>query len=448
VAGPAPAQADVVWLCKPGVAPNPCDIGQRTTVRELSGAERVEDPGTPADPPVDCFYVYPTVSNQLTPNATKAKDPEVVSIAKYQAARFSQRCRVFAPVYRQATLATIAAPPGTDNSAVFATAYGDVREAWREYLARENGGRGVVLIGHSQGTFLLRALIRQEIDPDRAVRRRLVSAVLLGGNVTVRRGEDARGDFRAVPLCRRPGQFGCVVAYATFGQDPPPDAIFGRLDPAVATPGLPSGPELEVACTDPLALAGQTGPLRLVVPSEPFAPGPIAAGLLVTLLGLPPTAPTPWVVPADRATARCISHRGINVLRHEPVGASRRFNWFPVPSWGTHLIDVNLTLDPLLEIVRRQAERYAAPQLRLTRRCVRGGRLRVGVSGDVEAVRDVAIKIGRRLVARDAAAPFARVLSRRVLRRAGRGRLRAVVALQAGAPERVTLTRARPRCGP
>ena len=53
---------------------------------------------------VDCFYVYPTVSNQQSRLATKRVDPEIRSIALYQAARFSQVCRVFAPMYPQLTL--------------------------------------------------------------------------------------------------------------------------------------------------------------------------------------------------------------------------------------------------------------------------------------------------------------------------------------------------------
>ena len=38
--------------------------------------------------------------------------------------------------------------------------YADVLDAWREYLARDNRGRGVVLLGHSQGTRMLRQLLR------------------------------------------------------------------------------------------------------------------------------------------------------------------------------------------------------------------------------------------------------------------------------------------------
>jgi len=44
------------------------------------------------------------------------------------------------------------------------TPYDDVRDAWHHYLEHDNQGRGVVLVGHSQGSFILAELIRQEID--------------------------------------------------------------------------------------------------------------------------------------------------------------------------------------------------------------------------------------------------------------------------------------------
>ena len=61
-----------------------------------------------------------------------------------------------------------------------------------------------MIIGHSQGTFVLRRLIAREID-GKAVSRRLVSAILLGGNVLVRRGSNVGGDFRRIPACRSLG---------------------------------------------------------------------------------------------------------------------------------------------------------------------------------------------------------------------------------------------------
>ena len=455
LAAAVPAAAETVWLCRPGMQDDPCELDLRTTVREQGRAERVEDPPRPAqdERPIDCFYVYPTVSNQRSQNATKARDPELVSIARYQAARFSQHCRVFAPIYRQGTLLALATASEAQQVEIRRTAFADVQEAWREYLQRDNGGRGVVLVGHSQGTRMLRQLVRTDIDPDAAVRRRLVSALLIGGNLTVRRGETTGGDFATVPLCTEPEQFGCAIGFSTFAEDPPSNSRYGRVDQGGQEPfGFPTGPDFEVACTDPAPLARADGPLRLLVPSEEFAPGPIAAGIVVTGGGPPPSAPTPWVVPPDRFTGACARINGAHVLRYEPTPGSRRPNPFPDPTWGTHLIDVNLTLDRLVEIVRLQSERFRTPRLRLTRRCVGRGRLRLRVEGpDAGIVRDVRFTVDRRVVGRDRSAPFERVLTRQVLaRRRPRGtglRLRATAGLTAGAREQVRLERTLPHCG-
>src|SRR4029079_8352551 len=93
-------------------------------------------------------------------------------------------------------------------------AYQDVRSAWLDDLAHENDGRGVVFIGHSQGSGVLRRLLREEVDPKPDVRAKLVSAILLGGGVTVAKGSDRGGDFQNIPACRWPNQVGCVIAFS------------------------------------------------------------------------------------------------------------------------------------------------------------------------------------------------------------------------------------------
>ena len=463
------AHAEVVWLCKPGLADDPCVQPMQTTVREPDGTERVEDDPVPAQRPVDCFYVYPTVSNQPTPNADQSRDPELVSIAKYQAARFSRHCRVFAPIYRQGTLLALSSAQAQDQEAIRRTAYADVLEAWRAYLREDNGGRGVVLLGHSQGTRMLRQLLRTEIERDPAQHRLLVSAVLLGGNVTVARGQVRGGDFARTPLCTVRGQVGCVVAFSTFAQDPPDEPRYGKPDEDGYPPfGFPAGEGFEVACTDPSALADTKAPLRLLLPSEPFAPGPIAAGTVVTAGGPPPTADTPWVVPPDRFAGGCRKVNGANVLRYDPLPGSRRPNPFPDPTWGTHLVDVNLGLDRLVPVVGTQSARYVAGAagggrsgdgrqapgaagsrslgIRLVRRCIGRGRLRVALGGDLTRVRGVRFALGRRVVKRDRTQPFERVLTRRVLQRRGQVRtLRALVGVRGG--KRIVLRRSLPGCG-
>lgn len=442
-AAAVPAGAEVVWLCKPGLADDPCQIAQDTTIREPGGKEQVENPAATAAPKVDCFYVYPTVSNQVTANANKARDPEIKSIAKYQAARFNRQCRVFAPIYRQATLASIGTGYASASGADRNLAFGDVLEAWRAYLQNDNGGRGVVLVGHSQGTFMLRELLRREIEVHPSQLRRLISALLIGGNVTVEPDRLLGGDFRLTPLCTRRAQVACAVAFSTFAQDPPSNSRFGRTATKTA-----AGGRLDVACTDPRPLAGVTDPFRVLVPTEPYAPGPIAAGVAVVNGGLPPTAPTTWVIPADRYSGGCTSINGAHVLRIAPIGASKQPNPFPEPTWGTHLLDVNLAYEPLVSLVTQQAERWTRPRLRLTRRCVAGGRLRVRLDGpEAEWVRDVNFKLARRLVARDTSAAFERTVGRAALDRTTARRLRAVVYLKSG-PERVILSRSLPQCGP
>jgi hypothetical protein len=356
---PAPAAAPpappVLWLCHPDLTDNPCEIPLDTTFQRAEGPGQVVTPKRPpsAKRPIDCFFVYPTVSNDLTPYAKRARSPEVVSIAKYQAARFSQHCRMFAPVYRQSTMANlvlglIGLPrergPG----------YADVLAAWHDYLANDNHGRGVVLIGHSQGSFVLRQLIAEEIEPRRDVRERLVGAILLGGNVEVPKGKLVGGDFDKIPLCSTKGQAGCVVAYSSFASDPSASATFGN--------SRELKPGLEVACTDPTRLAGRAGQtFGAIQPSEPFAPGLLRLAIIATYAGDVPSASTTWVSPPDRFTGGCARINGDHVFRYRATAGSRNPDEFP-PTWGTHTVDVNLGLSNLTRIVKLQSRTWLRAQ--------------------------------------------------------------------------------------
>jgi hypothetical protein len=357
----APAGARTVWLCKPGANPDPCLGSLQTTVFDPSGESHVENPRNAKRPRIDCFYVYPTVSDDQSVNSDLSIDPEEVAIAQYQASRFSQRCRVFAPIYRQLTLRTIG---GSVTPAAFAIAYSDVRNAWREYMWRFNHGRGVVLIGHSQGSGMLQQLIRRRIDPYRAARRELVSAILLGGDVTVKRGRDVGGIFRHIPACRSARRTACVIAYSTFNQAPPDNAIFGRPGGRFAELlGLAGRTDLEVLCTNPAALRGGSAQLHSLTPTSPF-PGTIGLVLSALYNGSPPAAPTPWVVPQDHFTGRCVNGNGANVLMISPVDGARQPTPVPDASWGLHLADVNIALGDLVDLVARETRAYLRQRAR------------------------------------------------------------------------------------
>jgi hypothetical protein len=352
---PAGAHAATTWLCKPGQNPNPCFGSLQTTVIDPSGQSHVENPRNAKKPPIDCFYVYPTVSDDKTENSDLSIDPEEISIAQYQASRFSQRCRVFAPMYRQLTLQGLGSTPPPE---ALLTAYGDVRAAWKEYMRRYNHGRGVVLVGHSQGSGMLQELVRQKIDRFPAARSRLLSAMLLGGNVTVAQGRKVGGVFNHVPACTRPQRLACVIAFSTFNKPAPDNAIFGK-GPGVLTQAFgqvgPANPE--VLCTNPAALRGGAGALHTLAPTAPFI-GTIGFGISILYNGSPPTAATPWVEPQDHYTGQCVQSNGANVLMLSPVGAARQLTPVPDDAWGLHLADGNIALGNLVDVVGAETKAF------------------------------------------------------------------------------------------
>jgi hypothetical protein len=344
---PAGAHAKVVWLCKPGMHANPCEPSLTTTSFSPS-AERigVQHPRRARKRKADCFYVYPTVSDQQRPQATQVVDDVLRSIALYQAARYSQDCRVFAPVYRQVTIKGLL-EPDTVTKRMRNQGYADVVEAWHTYLRKFNHGRGVILIGHSQGTFVLRKLIAKEIDSSPAVRKRLVSAILLGGNVTVKKGGDRGGDFKHVRACRSRKQLGCVLAFSTFNDTPPANSLFGRT----------KARGLEVLCTNPAALGGGSAKLSPIYPSKPFAQSVIGAEANAALAGLPRPSTT-WATFPDSVSGHCSGAGGADVLRVEPLGSSFHLTPLPDATWGLHLSDANVALGNLVALARHQIARF------------------------------------------------------------------------------------------
>jgi hypothetical protein len=358
----ASASASTVWLCKPGQAGDPCTSDLTTTVQTGSGASFVEKGHAASNPPIDCFYVYPTVSEQTTGNANLAIEPVETQVAVDQASRFSKVCKVYAPMYPQVTIPTELAevPTGAFNPAYVATAYAGVEAAWREYLAKYNHGRGVVLIGHSQGAGMLRLLMKKEIDPNRAQRRLLVSAYLMGGNVSVPEGKLVGGDFQNIPACQTAVATGCVVAYSTFLNEPPDDTLFGVVEGPVSTlgGGPATGKNLQVLCVNPALLiqGARSGPL---LPYESTTPFP---GAFLGLFWQTPSASTAWVSTPGQYTAKCQhsgAHTWLQVTNVGPSGDPRvQLAETLGPTFGLHLYDVNIALGNLVGLAGLQSLAY------------------------------------------------------------------------------------------
>ncbi len=199
------------------------------------------------------------------------------------------------------------------------TAYiGRASKRSHEYMTKFNNGRGFVLIGHSQGSLMLEQLIKEEIDPSPTLRRQLVSADLMGGNVLVPEGKLVGGTFQNVPACQAADQTHCVIAYSTFLKEPPEGAFFGRPD----SPLLGAGVEdegMQVLCVNPalLAQSGEAGPLLPYASTTPF-PGSLG------LYSQTPTGSTPWVAAPGEYTRSVPRRKRRQLAAGEPRRRRRR----------------------------------------------------------------------------------------------------------------------------
>lgn len=351
------------WLCWPG-RDDACAGDNTTTIVKADGSTQVETWKADPNAPVDCFYVYPTVSMDRGVISDMTAGDEERRVVEQQLSRFGAKCRVYAPLYRQFTLTALrtAMTSGTPPAAGPRpqTGYLDVVDAWNWYMANENKGRGVVLIGHSQGSGVLTQLIKEHID-GKPVQKQLISALLIGTNLPVEKGKDV-GTFKSIPLCKAADQTGCAIAYASFRDTvpPPADSLFGR--------SREPGANLEAACVNPANLSGGKGELKAY----------LAAGrTMISGQGAPvwakgKTVETPFVAVPGLLSAECVNKDGLNYLSvhidadpadprtDDIAGDVPGADGKPNAGWGLHLIDVNLAMGNLLEIVDAQSKAWLA----------------------------------------------------------------------------------------
>ena len=351
---PADYSKDANWLCRPGRR-DACSTESLDATQVDADGKLTMIPFTLArkKQKVDCFYVYPTLSNDPGGNSDLVPNDEERFVVKAQFARFGSVCKTYAPMYRQITLTALrTAMTGAPNPGDFKLAYEDVRASFKYYLASINKGRPFVLVGHSQGSRMLTQLVKDEID-GKPVQKQLLSAMLIGSNVLVPAGKDVGGDFKSVPLCRSDNQTGCAITYVSFRAESPPPANsrFARTNEA----------GMAVACTNPAKLGGG----KAIADGWLGAEGSGASGAPANPWAKGARINTAFVRTPGLFSSECVSSGGSNYLaittnavpsdaRTDSITGDVMAGGMILKDWGLHLLDVSLLQGDLLRLVNSQ----------------------------------------------------------------------------------------------
>jgi pimeloyl-ACP methyl ester carboxylesterase len=321
------------WVCRPDLPSDACRGDLATTVIGADGAKTIEPHAPARDAAIDCFYIYPTVDLSIIPgNHVDFSDLSTIrKTAAAQIARFSEVCNVYAPLYRQATIATYFSTKGDQNH-FFEVAYSDIAAAFDAYLARFDRGHKLVIIGHSQGSQMAARLLQERFDRDPAMRARLLVAMPIGFTVDIPNGATTGGTFTTLAPCTRADETGCLVSYLSIRDGDSPNKLTNKVPK-----------EHHALCVDPTD--------RPTLRESVF---PASRKLGVT---------TPYVAVKDFYAAHCTDDkdgRDYLALKEVPQPDDRRPHLVDLDKsaggLGLHRYDLQFTQGDLIELVRAKAQ--------------------------------------------------------------------------------------------
>lgn len=166
------------------------------------------------DSAADVFFIHPTSFTDIKNENWNAEIDDASLNTKtdyssilYQASVFNEKCRVFAPRYRQAHIRSFYMhTPESENA--FEIAYADVKAAFEYYLNHHNNKRPVIIASHSQGTKHAGRLLKEFFE-NKPLQNQLVCAYIIGMPVPV-------DYFTALKACADSVATGCFVSWRTF----------------------------------------------------------------------------------------------------------------------------------------------------------------------------------------------------------------------------------------
>lgn len=177
----------------------------------------------------DVFFLHPTTyvgkSGEKLWNGpvrdAKVNQRTQDGAIQYQASIFNGVARVFAPYYRQAHLHSYFTEDTLSARRAINLAYGDVRQAFQNYLKTHNRGRPIIIASHSQGTTHAIRLLQEFFD-GKELQEQLVAAYIVGIKVEAE-------NFQELKPCQNSTDIGCYTSWRTYKKG---------FEPEIEEPGV------------------------------------------------------------------------------------------------------------------------------------------------------------------------------------------------------------------
>ena len=167
------------------------------------------------DSVADVFFVHPTTltSSKNSNSNALIDDAEInaktdYSAILYQASAFNEKCRVFAPRYRQAHYGNYFTDDTMRARKAFEVAYQDVKNAFETYLKKYNNGQPIIIAAHSQGTTHAARLLKEYFE-GKTLQNKLICAYIIGMPIE-------ENYFKLIKPCTDSMSTGCYVTWRTF----------------------------------------------------------------------------------------------------------------------------------------------------------------------------------------------------------------------------------------
>jgi len=190
---------------------------------------------------VDTFYIYSTAYVESSfkkgaPDYASLDNPEMIAGAQAEymtnASVYESSTNVFVPYYRQAGMryaGEIRKKTGNIDAAISGMPYRDITAALDCYFEHYNQGRPFIIAGHSQGSSMVKYLLKNYFKEHPEYCKRMVAAYVIGFSVT-------RDDLKANPhlkFATGENDTGVIVSWNTEG----PRNVKENAPNAVVLPG-------------------------------------------------------------------------------------------------------------------------------------------------------------------------------------------------------------------